>query len=221
MLPLDVPPNTTVESLVTDVIPELHERLVVDGGPTDVFTIAIRIDGRGSWTARIRGREMQVQEGEAERPTLWMYTTERMAERFLADALGPKRLLPKPPGGKPESGVLTMSDPRVIQRLALANGRIELAVVDEVGERIAVVFGFGDAARRPIAPEAPDTVAEAPFATLEAILCGEQGPEEALSNSDVTVRGSRLLALQLALAVAPFYPAAQSTQRGVHGRDGR
>jgi hypothetical protein len=221
VLPLDVPPGTTIESLVTDLIPDLHERMVVDGGPTDVFTIAIRIDGRGSWTARIRGREMDVDEGEIERPTLWMYTTESMAERFLADALGPKRLLPKPRDAAPASGVLTMTDPRVLQRIALASGRIELAVLDEEGERIAVVLGFGDAARRPIAPEAPDTVAEAPLATLEAILRGALGPEEALSGSDVTIRGSRLLALQLALALAPFYPAAKPAEARVHPRSGR
>jgi putative sterol carrier protein len=199
----------------------MHGRLVADGGPTDVFTIAIRIHGRGSWTARIRGPEMHVREGEVERPTLWMYTTEPTAERFLSDALGPKRLLPKPPPGKTATGVLTMTDPRVLQRIALASGRIELAVVDEEGLRMAIVFGFGDAARRPIAPEDPDTVAEAPLAVLEAVLGGQQGPEDALSSGDVTVRGSRLLALQLALALAPFYPAAKPAEARVHPRSGR
>jgi hypothetical protein len=208
MLPLDLPPDTTIDSLLTDVIPQTHRRLVEHGGPLDVFTIAIRIEGKGGYTARICGSEMQVQDGEVERPTLWMYTTEPMAQRFLADALGPRRMLPKPPAGDAASGVRTMSDPRVLKRLAMASGRIELAVVDETGQRIAILLGFGDAARRPIAPEAPDTVAEAPMATLEAILRGDQGPEEALASSVVTVRGSRLLALQLALAVAPFFPVA-------------
>jgi hypothetical protein len=221
MLPLDIPPGSTIESLVTHVIPEMHRRMVDEGGPADVFTVVIRIEGRGSWTARICGSSMRVHEGEEGRPTLWMYTTEVMAQRFLSDALGPKRLLAKLPAGNAARGVRTMSDPRVIKRLALASGRIELAVVDEAGQRIAILLGFGDAARRPIAHENPDTVAEAPLAILEAMLRGEHGPEETLSDPSVTMRGSRLLALQLALAVAPFLPAAQATERRTHRRDGR
>jgi hypothetical protein len=38
------------------------------------------------------------------------------------------------------------------------------------------------------------------------MLAGTLAPEEALADGDVQVRGNRMLALQLALAVAPFYP---------------
>jgi putative sterol carrier protein len=207
MLPLDVPPDTTIALLVTQVIPELHARLVGPEGPSDVFTIAVRIEGYGSWTVRIRGPEMRVDPGETDRPTLWMYTTQEMADRFLQDAIGPRRLLPRPPPVSVK-GVLTMSDPRVIKRVAMASGRIELAALEDDGGRIALVFGFGDAARRPIDPSDPDTVAEAPIAVLERMLRGDCGPEEALSSGEVTVRGSRLLAFQLALAIAPFYRPA-------------
>jgi hypothetical protein len=207
MLPLDIAPGTTLESLVTAAIPALHARLVPRGGPTSRLSVALRIDGRASWTIRIDGRQMSVEDGEDPRPTLWMYTTEDAAERFLADALGPKRLVPRvgadlAPGG----GAPIMSDPRLVQRVAMASGRIELAVVDERGERLSVVFGFGSAARRSIDPEKPDTVVEIPMAALESVLTGKRAPDEVLSEGDVTVRGSRLLAMQLALAVAPFYP---------------
>ncbi|HXN34439.1 MAG TPA: SCP2 sterol-binding domain-containing protein, partial [Polyangiaceae bacterium] len=57
-----------------------------------------------------------------------------------------------------------------------------------------------------IDPDDPDTIIEIPIAALHDILSGARGPEEALANGDVKVRGSRLLAMQLALAVAPFYP---------------
>jgi putative sterol carrier protein len=211
-----IPPDTTIESLVTTIIPALHTRLVPDGGPSDLFTIAVRIEGCGSWTVRIVGREMRVEEREAERATIWMYLSKSSAERLLADALGPRRLWPDPMVGPPAKGVPWMSDPRVLKRLALANGRIELAAVDEGGGRLAVVLGLGDATRCAILPEEPDAVAEAALTTLEAIIRGEQGPEEAISSGEVTVRGSRLLALQLALAVAPFYQAAATADRGVH-----
>jgi putative sterol carrier protein len=89
----------------------------------------------------------------------------------------------------------------------MANGRIELALADVAGERLALVFGFGDAARKEIDAERADAVVETRVATLERIARGELGPEEALADGDVRVRGNRFLAMQLALAVAPFYPA--------------
>jgi len=219
--PVLIPPDTTIESLVTAVIPAFHARLVPDGGPRERFTVAVRIEGCGSWTVGIVGREMRVDEGEQERPTLWMYMTKSSAERLLADALGPRRLLREPRAEQPAQGAPWMSDPRVLKRLALANGRIELAAIDEQGDRLAVVLGLGDATRRPMVGDEPDTIAEAAMTTLESMICGEQGPEEALASGAVNVRGSRLLALQLALAVAPFYRPAAKAERGVHVRDRR
>jgi hypothetical protein len=204
MLPIEIPEGTTVASLVTEVVPELHGRMVGADAPIDPFSVAVQIDGEGSWVVHIRGREMTVEEGETERPTLWLHTTAAAVERFLEDAMGPKRLLPR---FAPVAGVGTMSDPRVIKRVAMASGRIELAALDEDGQRIAMVFGFGSAARRPIDPEDADVVVEARLSTIERVLGGQLGPEEALADGDVTVRGNRFLALQLALAVAPFYPA--------------
>jgi hypothetical protein len=147
---------------------------------------------------------MTVEEGEADRPTLWIHATERAVERFLEDALGPKRLLPK---FAPVGGVTTMSDPRILKRVAMASGRIELALLDVDGERLAATLGFGEAARKPIDPDDPNVVVEAPMLAVERVLRGELGPEEALADGDVKIRGNRFLAMQLALAVAPFYPA--------------
>jgi hypothetical protein len=204
MLPIEIPAGTTVESLLTEVVPELHARMVGDDAPGDAFTVAVCVDGSGSWIVRIQGRAMTVEEGEVDRPTLWMHTTERAVERFLEDALGPRRFLPK---FGPVGGVGTMSDPRVIKRVAMASGRIELAARDDDGERIAIVFGFGAAARKPIDPEDADVVVEAQLSTIERVLGGELGPEDALADGDVKIRGNRFLAMQLALAVAPFYPS--------------
>ncbi len=204
MLPLDIPAGTTIESLITEVIPTLHARLVPAEAPSDALDVALHVDGCGSWTMRIRGRTMTVEEGTDARPTLWVYATDRSAERFLEDAAGPRRLTPR---FGSVGGVATMSDPRVIKRVAMASGRVELATTDENGDRMAVVFGFGAAARRDIDPEEADVVIETQLATMDRVLRGELAPEDALSDGGVTVRGNRLLAMQLALAVAPFYPA--------------
>jgi putative sterol carrier protein len=204
MLPIDIPPGTTVETLVTEVMPALHARMVAADTPPEALTVALHVDGCGDYTLHIRGAQMRVETAPTARPTLWVHTTERALEHFLDDAAGPKRFLPKFP---PVGGVRIATDPRVIKRAALANGRIELALCDADGERLALVMGFGDAARKPIDPDDPDVVLEISMGTLERILCGQLGPEEALADGHVKLRGNRLLALQLALAVAPFYPA--------------
>ncbi len=204
MLPLEIPPGTTVESLVTKLVPELHARLVGEGGPGDELSIALRIDGTASWTLRICGARMSVEEGEAERVTLWLYATKRDVARFLEDALGLGLLAARSvrPGD-----VATMTDPRVLKRLALASGRMELGVRDASGERLGAVLGFGAAARRPIDPENPDAVVEASLTTVQRVLSGETRPEEALADGSVSVRGNRFLPMQLALALAPFWSA--------------
>jgi hypothetical protein len=204
MLPIDIPPGTTVESLVTEVVPALHARLVGPQVSSEPYTVNVRVEGHGTWTARIRGRDLTITEGEAERPTLWMHASQRAVERFLEDALGPRRMLPR---FIPVGGVMTVSDPRLLRRVAMASGRIELAMIDEDGERLTLAFGFGDAALKGIDPDDADVVVEARIETIERVLHGKLAPEEALADGDVTVRGNRFLAMQLALAVAPFYPA--------------
>lgn len=191
--------------LVTEIVPALHGKMVPPDAPADAFAVAVHIEDEGAWTVRVSGARMTVTEGgeAGAKPTLWLWTTARAVERFIEDATGAKRMLPK---FAPVAGVGTMSDPRVLKRVALASGRIELALVDEHGERMAMVFGFGAATKKPVDPEDADTVIEADLATVERVLRGELGPEEALADGNVRVKGNRLLAMQLALAVAPFYP---------------
>jgi hypothetical protein len=202
----EIPPDTTIRSLVESVAPALHALMVPDDAPTDALAINVRIEDAGSWTAYIRGREMRVVEGEAERPTFWLFTTARTVEVFLEDAAGPRRLAPK---FEPSAATALLSDPRLVRRVAMAHGRIELALRYLGGERLAIVFGFGGAAQKRIDPDDADVVVEAGLATVERVLAGTLAPEEALADGDVAVRGNRMLALQLALAVAPFYPQAR------------
>jgi putative sterol carrier protein len=199
----EIPPDTTIQSLIESVVPALHAQLVAGDAPADALVVTVRIDGAGSWTVHIRGREMRVVEGEAERPTLWLCTTARAVEVFLEDAAGPRRFAPKI---DPAASTTVLSDPRLVRRAAMAHGRIELALRDLDGERLSIVFGFGHAARKRIDPDDADVVVEAGLGTLERMLAGTLAPDEALADGDVQVRGNRMLALQLALAVAPFYP---------------
>ncbi len=211
MLPIDIPPGTTVESLITEVVPALHARLVGREAPRDPFAVTVRVEGFGTWTVTIRGPVMTVEDGESARPTLWMWTTGRAVEWFLEDARGAKRLLPRvvPPAG----GATLISDPRIVKRVAMASGRIELAL-QTGAERLTIVLGFGDAAKRAIDAEDADTSIEAALSTVERVLRGELGPEEALTDGGVTVGGNRFLAMQLALSLAPLYPGKPPEARG-------
>jgi putative sterol carrier protein len=198
----EIPPDTTIRSLIETVVPALHAQWVPRDAPADALSVNVRIEDAGSWTVVIRGPEMRIAEGEIDKPALWLFTTARAVEVFLEDAAGPRRFVPKFEAG---NGAL-LSDPRLVRRAAMAHGRIELALRDLEGERLAIVFGFGHAARRRIDPDDADVVVEAGLGTVERMLAGTLAPEEALADGDVTVRGNRMLALQLALAVAPFYP---------------
>lgn len=203
---MDIPAGTTVRSFVEDVVPAIHAELVPADASREPYVVAVRVGHEEGWTVHILGPEMRVVAGEAARPTLWLFATTRAVERFLEDATGPRRLVPtfEPVGGA--AGAAVLSDPRIVRRVAMANGRIELAV-NEGGERLAVVFGFGTATRKGIDPDEADVVIETSMSTLERVLAGRLPPEDALVDGDVKVSGKRMLALQLALAVAPFYPA--------------
>jgi putative sterol carrier protein len=204
---IEIPDGTTVRSLVEEVVPHLHGRLVPDAAPKEPFTVTVRIEDAADWTVQIVGREMRVREGAADKPTLWLFTTARAVELFLEDAAGPKRFLPKFDAG--DGGVAVLSDPRLVKRCAMASGRIELAMTDALpgsDERVGIVFGFGAAARRRIDPDDADVIIETGAATVDRMLGGKLAPEDALADGDVKVRGNKMLAMQLALAVAPFYP---------------
>jgi putative sterol carrier protein len=204
---MEIPKDTTLESLVEIVIPAIHSQLVPANAPTEAFSVAVRVDDGSSWTVHIRGRDMRAVRGESERPTLWLFTTARAVERFLEDATGPRRFAPKfaPVGGP--NGAAVLSDPRIVRRVAMADGRVELALRDDDGERLTIVIGFGGAARKRIDPDDAEVVIETDTVTLGRVLAGSLAPEDALLDGNVMVRGNRLLALQLALAIAPFYPA--------------
>jgi len=211
VLPIAIPAGTTLRSLVTEVLPAAHAALVPAGAPADVFRAVIAVDGGESFTVEIRGAKMDVREGEREQKKLvdfWITFDEDVAERFLEDWSGPQRFAPKfvPPGD-----VKAPTDPRLLKRLAMVSGKVELALddfpMDEGPRRIAMTLASGAAAKRTIDRDDPDVVVEATSDAFLRLLAGSMTPEEAIAESHVAVRGKRLVAMQFALALAPFFPA--------------
>src|SRR5579883_1077575 len=100
MFPIDIPPGTTVHSLMTKVVLDLHKRHVTEAAKEPLSAVT-RLEGGKSYTFTVRGRDLHVEEGERERVPLWMSVRHATVERFLADWGGPKKYVPRfvPAGG--------------------------------------------------------------------------------------------------------------------------
>jgi putative sterol carrier protein len=148
---------------------------------------------------------MSVRKGEEKNVDARLRFRARDAQAFLDDWTGPQKLVPKV---KPPGDLLLLSDPRILKRLKLATGAIELAIRDfeEDGERrrVALSIAVGAPAKK-VDPD-PDVVVETSMKTYLRLLGGEIGPEDALADGDVVVKGKRFVAMQLVFAVAPLFP---------------
>lgn len=211
MLPIAIPAGTTLHSLFTDVVPAAHAKLVAAGDDARSFCAVIAVDGGASFRAEIRGAHMDVRDGEEadrKRIDFWMTFDEEVAQAFLDDWTGPQRFAPSfaPPGD-----LKLLTDPRVLRHLAMVSGKVELALtdfpLDGESSRIAMTIASGAAAKRTIDRDDPDVIVEATTEAFLRLLAGKLTPEEAIVDNHVTVRGKRLVAMQFALALAPFFPA--------------
>ncbi len=206
MFPIEVPPGTTLATLFSDVLPRAHAQMVPKTAGSERFVAVQEVTGFRTFTFDIRGHELKVTEGVAEKPDFWLTVAEKHAQLFLDDWLGPRRLAPK----TFPKDVVAISDPRLLKRLALVNAKVELALTDVDGERVRLVAASGTAAKKPIDPADPDVVLEATSDTFVRLVDGSLPPDEALGDGAITVRGKRMLAMQYAFAFAPFAPTAKS-----------
>lgn len=199
MLPFEIPAGTTLETLVTKILPDAHAKLAKGKGKTRGV---IRFEGGPSYTIDVDGSKLEVRKGEESGAQAWVVTKASTAEAFLADWTGPQRFAPKVAAAQ----FVLMTDPDVLKRVTMVEGKIELAVRDFDGGRASMTIALGAAAKKSIDPEDAGVVVEASVAVLERMLAGKLSPEEALADGDVTVKGKRLVAMQLAFALAPFFP---------------
>ena len=203
MLPFVIPPGTTPRGLITELLPKDHARLVpAHAGRARVF---VHIDD-ARYTLDVDGAHLRSHVGErleeTDRFDLSLTVDEATVQRFLDDWSGPKRWLPTfTPGG----GVAILTDPRLLRRLAMVTGRIELAISDFEGERVSLTLAAGARAVHDDAA-APDAVVEMKMDAFERLLDASLAPDEAIGDSHVTVRGKKLVAMQFALALVPFFP---------------
>ena len=209
MFPFEIPPGTTAESFFLSVVPEAHRRLVPDGGDkagaaperVEEYVLVAEIQGGEAFTYAVRGREVNVTRGSAP-ALLWVSVAKHTLERFLLDWTTEKRFIPK---FKPRGDVALFTDPRVLKRLSMVTGRVELALPEFEGGRAAILLGAGGGKKIRVSDEADVTI-EASVATFERMLAGTLAPDEAISGSHVELIGKKLVAMQFAFALAPFFP---------------
>jgi putative sterol carrier protein len=205
MLPFEIPRGTTLEKLVTDVVPAAHGRLVPASAGREPLTCAFELEGLKSWVVGLEGTTMRVREGDERAPDIRIRARAKDAQAFLDDWTGPQRFVPKV---KPNADLVLMSDPRILKRVKMVTGAIELAIrdFDDGGgaRRVALMVAVGAPAKKRD-PE-PDVVVETSMSTYLRLLSAKIGPEDALADGDVSVTGKRLVAMQFAFAVAPLFP---------------
>ncbi len=206
MLPFEIPPGTTLDALVTTVIPEAHARLVPASAGKEPFACVVELEPDLSWLVTLDGQKMTARAGSEKNVDARIRSRRAWAEAFLADWTGEGKLVPK---GPPPEGAILISDPRALKRLRMVTGVVELALRDfdadgEPPRRVSMTVAVGGPARK-VEPD-PDVVIETGSATYLRVLSGELAPEDALADGDVTVTGKRLVAMQFALALSALVP---------------
>lgn len=210
MFPFEIPPGTTAESFFLSVVPEAHRRRVParggsGGGATnervEEYVLVAEIQGGDSFTYAVRGHEVNVTRG-SEPALVWVSVAKQTLERFLHDWATEKRFVPK---FQPRGDVALFTDPRVLKRLTMVTGRVELALPEFEGGRAAILVGAGGGKKIRISHEADVTI-EASVSTFERMLAGTLAPDEAIAGTHVEILGKKLIAMQFAFALAPFFP---------------
>jgi len=203
MLPLSIPPGTTTESLLESVLPDAH-RTQVSARDAAEHLLGVHLDGGKKYLYRLTGPSVSFDAGdEGEAAHLHVAVARPTVERFLQDWMGEKRFLPS---FAPADGVTLLTDPRVLKRLVMVTGTIELAMPDFEGSRVSLFVSASGGKKHPLKQAAPDTVVELAVPVFEKLLAGKLAPDDALTGGHVTVSGKKLVAMQFAFALAPFFP---------------
>jgi putative sterol carrier protein len=205
MLPFEIPAGTTLAKLVEEVVPAAHARLVPASAGREKFTCAFELEGEKKWVVDLEGQSMKVRADEVSAPDARIRAKAIDAQAFLDDWTGPQKLVPKQRG---RTDVVLMSDPRLLKRIKMVTGAVELAIRDfsDGGSprRVSIAIAVGAPAKKE--DPKPDVVIETSMKTYLRLLAGGMGPEDALADGDVSVQGKRLVAMQFAFAVAPLFP---------------
>lgn len=213
MLPFQAPAGTTARDYLFRVVPDAHRDLV----PTTTagnfardgkhWSVRVQLLGETAFRYLVDGAALTVTDDSrnADDQAHLVLALEKLdVERFLADWSGPRRYVPK---FEPHGAAL-VTDPRVLSRVAQVTGSLAAVVPDFDGGavRLSIAAFGGKLGRFDPRDDAPDVSVDLPSRLLEQLLGGTLAPDAALASGHVALRGKKLVAMQLAFALAPFFP---------------
>jgi hypothetical protein len=211
MLPLPLPPGTTLAAFAETVLPEAHALRVPSSVPREPLTVVLSLAGgsRGPsrvYTFVVRGAELTVTRGEASARDVWIHADGAVADHFVADwasggSLAPRWPVPAAGGATPS----LVTDPRILRRVQMVSGRVEVALSDFSMGRTQLTLASGAAAKKPIEAGNADATIELTMKTFDQVLAGELRPDEAIADGRFALTGKKMIALQYAFAVGPFF----------------
>ena len=198
MLPRKLPPGTTLRSLIEVLLPEDH----VANVPPDAGegTVSLRFADGPSYLLRASGNKLTVTETPrvADAP-LMLSVRESTAQLFLDDWMGPQKLAPS---FEPH-GLTSITDARFLRKVSSVKGVLSLTLDDFEGHAATLLIAAGPDAS---VYDDPDAEIHIKLPAFLQILAGKLGPDEAIADGHVTLTGKKLVAMQFALAVAPYFP---------------
>ncbi|HWL89574.1 MAG TPA: SCP2 sterol-binding domain-containing protein [Polyangiaceae bacterium] len=219
MLPNFVPAGTSGESFFERVLPDAHRSQVPADASAGEYVVRVCIANRhpeddrtdeidlvASYLYTIHGREISATKAsgaDMPRVHLSLVVDQAALDFFLADWSGPRRFAPS---FVPAQGVQLITDPRVLKRLAQATGRIELRLADFEGGDARLLVSAAGGRKHALDTYTADATIETKVTIFEELLAGRLRPDEAIADAHVTVRGKKLVAMQFAFALAPFFP---------------
>lgn len=219
MLPFQAPPGTTARDYLFRVVPEAHRALVpAPAGDAAAnarrWDVRVELLGHAAFRYAIDGAALTATEDARDgdgKAHLVLALEKLDVDRFLADWSGARRYVPK---FEPRGAAL-VTDPRMLARVAMVTGSLAAIVPDfECGPlRLHIAAFGGKLGRFDPRDEDADVSVELPLRMLEDLLAGRLAPDVALSSGDAALRGKKLVAMQLAFALAPFFPPPPPGER--------
>jgi putative sterol carrier protein len=199
MIPRTLPPGTTLRSLVEVLLPADHAAHVPpDAGEARV---CFRFAGGAAYTLEASGSRLTVTETDRiESAPLLLSVPEDTAQLFLDDWLGPQKLAPS----FEPVGLGSITDARFLRRISAVKGVISLTLADFEGRPATLQVASGPDASLYDDPDVTITIQLPAFLKM---LAGALPPDEAITGGHVTLNGKKLVAMQFALALAPYFPA--------------
>ncbi len=124
---------------------------------------------------------------------------EGTAQLFLDDWLGPKTLAPS---FEPR-GLASITDPRFLRGFATVKGVLSVTLDDFEGKSATLLVASGPDASL---YDDPDASIHIKLPAFQQILAGVLAPDEAIAEGHVTLTGKKLVAMQFALTLVPYFP---------------